>query len=692
LGAHVNQVPFVDTLQRITTGQATLVELLGAAAQLGGAGQAAQARQLYHAWLSANPAHPQRFVALFNCSVLSSAAGDLAAARAELSEAIAVNPEFTPAYINLGGVLEKLGAPVAAMEHWNAVLARLAPVTGLNVQHKLAALKQVARHRAEAQDPEGAEAVMAESLDICPHQREVIEQYVAVRLSQCKWPVAAPRDGLTRKDIVGAMHPLSMAAYTDDPLLQLAAAARYVEQAVCEEPDGAADRRDAAIDLTGRRLRIGYVSSDLRDHAVGYLMAELLEVHDRRAVEVFAYYCGIPREDGLKTRARAAVEHWRDIRELSDEAAAQLIADDKIDILVDVNGHTRDARTALFARRPAPIQVNWLGFPGAMGTPYHHYIIGDDWVTPPGSELYYSEKVVRLPCYQPNDRRRVVEPSRPTRAQAGLPEEDFVFCCFNGSQKITRFTFLRWLRILTAVPGSVLWLLESSPATQERLRDFAEAHGVARERLVFAPKAPNAQHLARYPLADLFLDSAPYGAHTTASDALWMGVPMVTISGRAFASRVCGSLVRAAGLPELVCATEDEYVALAVALAGDRARLAGLRARLAKNRLTCDLFNTDKLARSLEQLYREMAADYQAGRLPQPDLSNLETYMAVGLEIDDEAAELMAEPAYHEVYRAGLERRNLVRPLRPDPRLWADEDGPAETVTALNPRTRRARR
>jgi predicted O-linked N-acetylglucosamine transferase (SPINDLY family) len=688
----VNHAPFVDTLQRITTGQVELVELLAAAAQLGAAGQAAQARQLYHAWLSANPAHPQRFVALFNCSVLSSQAGDLAAARAELAEAIAINPEFVPAYINLGGVLERLGAPVAAMEHWNAVLARLAPVTGQNVQHKLAALKQVARQRVEQLDPEGAEAVMAQSLDIQPHQREVIEQYVAVRLSQCKWPATAPREGLSRQDIVGAMHPLSVAAYADDPLLQLAAAARYVEQAVREEPGGAADRRDAAIDLSKRRLRVGYVSSDLRDHAVGYLMAELFEVHDRDAVEVFAYYCGIPREDGLKARTRAAVEHWRDIRELSDEDAAQLIADDGIDILVDVNGHTRDARTAVFARRPAPIQVNWLGFPGTMGSPYHHYIIGDDWVTPAGSELYYSERVVRLPCYQPNDRRRIVDPSRPTRAQAGLPQDAFVFCCFNGSQKITRFTFLRWLKILTAVPGSVLWLLESTPATHERLRDFAEAHGVARERLIFAPKMPNAQHLARYPLADLFLDSNPYGAHTTASDALWMGVPMITISGRAFASRVCGSLVRAAGLPELVCASEDEYVGLAVALAGDPARLAGLKARLEKTRLTCDLFNTDKLAHALEGLYRQMVADYQAGRLPQPDLGNLEAYLAVGLEFDHEAAELMAEPSYHELYLAGLERRHLVRPLRPDPRLWPEPAPSARSAAEpLKPRTRRAR-
>jgi predicted O-linked N-acetylglucosamine transferase (SPINDLY family) len=531
---------------------------------------------------------------------------------------------------------------------------------------------------------------MAEALDIQPQQRDVIEQYVAVRLGQCKWPVAEPRESLERRALVGGMHPLSLAAYSDDPLLQLAAAARYAEQSIREEPGGAADRRHAAIDLKARRLRVGYVSSDLRDHAVGYLMAELFELHDRSKVEVFAYYCGIAAKDGLQSRIRATIENWRDIRDLSDEAAAQMIADDGIDILVDVNGHTRDARTAIFARRPAPIQVNWLGYPGTMGTPYHHYIVGDEWITPPKTELYYSEKVLRLPCYQPNDRKRAVEASRPTRAQAGLPDDAFVFCCFNGSQKITRFTYLRWLRILKAVPDSVLWLLDSTKATHERLAAFAESEGVDRTRLIFAPKLANAYHLARYPLADLFLDTAPYGAHTTASDALWMGVPMITISGRAFASRVCGSLVRAAGLPELVCDNEEDYVALAVALAADRPRIASLKARLQATRDSCDLFNMEKLVSRLEGLYREMALDHQAGRLPVPDLTNLEAYMAVGCDLDHEGRDLMLASDYDEIYRAGLARRHLVRPLSPDARLWTQEP-PAELTAARPPRAKRAR-
>jgi len=688
----VNQDQFVATLQRITTPEVGVTELITAATRLADQGQVAQAQQVYRLWLGANPDNPQRFVALFNCAVLSSQAGDLAAAREELSAAIAAHPDFTPAYINLGGVLDKLGAPAAALEQWNAVLARLAPITGMAVQHKLAALKQIARVTGERQDLEAAEAAMAESLDINPKQRDVIEQYVAVRLGQCKWPVAEPREGLERRDIVAGMHPLSVAAYTDDPLLQLAAAARYVEQSIDEQPGGEADRRHAPIDLANRRLRIGYVSSDLRDHAVGYLMAELLELHDRAKVEVFAYYCGIPAKDGLQTRIRAAVENWRDIRDLSDEDAAKTIAEDGIDILVDVNGHTRDARTAVFARRPAPIQVNWLGFPGTMGTPYHHYIVGDDWITPPGAEAWYSEKILRLPCYQPNDRKRVVDASRPTRAQAGLPDGAFVFCCFNGSQKITRFTFERWLKILQATPGSVLWLLESTAGAQERLRAFAETHGVAPERLVFAPKMANPYHLARYPLADLFLDTAPYGAHTTASDALWMGVPMITISGRAFASRVCGSLVRAAGLPELVCETEAEYIELAVALAGDRARIAALKARLGRTRDTCDLFDMEQLASRLEGLYAEMVADYRAGRLPTPDLTNLEAYMAVGRDLDHEGRDLMAAPDYADLYRAGLASRHLVRPLKPDGRLWAGEPKLAANETGLpKPRVRRAR-
>jgi predicted O-linked N-acetylglucosamine transferase (SPINDLY family) len=688
LARHIAQDLFNERLAHLARPGAPLSDAIDAAGALIAAGRTDFAQHVYRVWVSANPANPQRFVAWFNCAVLSSNQGDLDAARRELTEAIAVNPDFSAAFVNLGGVLERQGHPAEAMAHWNAVLARLSGLTGASIQCKLTALKQAGRMLGEKQELELAEQAMAESLSLDPADHEVIEQWASIRLTQCKWPAITPLERLDAASAVGGMHPLTAAAYTDDPFFQLALAGAYVEAAVDERPGGASDRRAASIDLKGRRLRVGYVSSDLRDHAVGYLMAELFEVHDREKIEVFAYYCGRPSAaEALHGRIKASVEHWRDIRTLSDDEAAALIAGDEIDILVDVNGHTRDARTAVFARRPAPIQVNWLGFPGTMGTPYHHYVIADDWIAPEGSERWFSERVLRLPCYQPNDRKRKVADQRPSRAQAGLPEDAFVFCCFNGAQKISRFTFERWLRILTGAPGSVLWLLESTPETHERLRAYAEARGVARERIVFAPKMANPAHLARYPLADLFLDTAPYGAHTTASDALWMGVPVLTLSGRSFASRVCGSLVRSAGLPELVCEDPEIYVAEAIALAAEPGRVAGLKARLEAGRGDCVLFDMELLVERLEGLYAEMAQDYREGRLPQPDLTNLPAYLAVAKALDHEAHELLGDPGYEALYRDGLARRHALRPLAADGRLWTGESEPQ-----AKPRTRRTGR
>ena len=278
--------------------------------------------------------------------------------------------------------------------------------------------------------------------------------------------------------------------------------------------------------------------------------------------------------------------------------------------------------------------------------------------------------MARLPCYQSNDRKRIIAPERPTRAEVGLPDDAFVFCCFNGTHKVSRFTFMRWLEILKRVPDSVLWLLDNSVETNAHLGDIAEQNGVARTRLVFAPKIQNAMHLARYPLADLFLDTAPYGAHTTASDALWMAVPVLTLSGRSFPSRVCGSLVRAAGLPELVCDRPEDYVERAVALGNDRATVKAYKARLEAGRDTCLLFDTEKLVGALEALYRGMCAEHQRGATPRPDLTGLDAYLAVGIDHDHEAQEMLAAADYHGFYRAQLARRHTARPIPPDSRLW----------------------
>ena len=405
-------------------------------------------------------------------------------------------------------------------------------------------------------------------------------------------------------------------------------------------------------------------------------MAELFELHDRARVEIFAYYCGpAPAgDDALHARFKASADHWIPISQLDDAAAARRIVADGIHILVDVNGYTREARSKLVALRPAPVIVNWLGYPGTTGSPYHHYIIADDWIIPKAAEIYYSEKVVRLPCYEPSDRRRVVASGVPTRAEAGLPEEAMVYCCFNATHKITRFTFERWLTILRQVPRGVLWLLGAPESTCQRLRDHAAARGIGPERLIFAEKLANPHHLARHRLADLFLDTVPYGAHTTCSDALWMGVPVLTLSGRSFASRVCGSLVRAAGLPELVCASAERYVELAIALGQAEAgqqpgKLRDYRDRLEAGRESCVLFDVPVLVRRLEQLFASMWRHFENETLPRPDLANLDIYLEVGDAVDHEQIEVGAIDDYRGWWTKRLSQRHRVRPIPRDRRL-----------------------
>jgi predicted O-linked N-acetylglucosamine transferase (SPINDLY family) len=305
-----------------------------------------------------------------------------------------------------------------------------------------------------------------------------------------------------------------------------------------------------------------------------------------------------------------------------------------------------------------------------MGSPYHNYIVADDYIIPPDHEIYYSEKVLRLPCYQPNDRKRDIAAARPSRKDLGLPDDATVYCCFNGSQKITRFVFEQWMAILSRVPGSVLWFLAASGDTHERLRRLAEQHGVSGDRLVFADRKPNHEHLARFPLADVFLDTSPYGAHTTASDAMWMGVPVLTVSGRSFASRVCGSLVRAAGLGELVCDSFDDYVTRAIELGQDRAKLQSYKDRLTANRETCTLFDTPTFARNLEALYAKMWDDYARGELPEPNLTNLDIYHEIGCDEDPETIGFLPTADYHARYRTSLAYRNSFSPIRSDGRLW----------------------
>ena len=634
----------------------------------------AKAAELYKNWIALNDAHPGLHAIMFNYAVTLADAGDLPGAAFALRATIARAPGFAPAQINLGGILERLGQRDLAVAAWSDLAKAPAAFTGEVLAYKVLALKQMGRVLEAANVDSAAEQALRQSLELNPEQPDAIQHLLALRQRQCAWPVLAGTERLPVKRLVAGVSPLSAACLTDDPVFNLANAAQY-----CRNWIGLpALPKPAPRAAAGRRPRIGYVSSDLRDHAVGFAMTDVTETHDRDKFEIFAYDCGIATTDNTRARIKAAAEHWTDLNPLDDQQAYEKIRADGIDILVDLNGYTKDARTKVFAMRPAPIAVNWFGFPGTMGSPYHQYLVADEHTIPSSLEHYYSEKILRLPCYQPNDRKRPVGVT-PTRAQEGLPEDALVFCCLNGMQKITALTFQRWMIVLRHVADSVLWLLTGTDEANAQLRAKAAELGVAPERLIFAPKKPNPDHLARYPLADLFLDTFPYGAHTTASDALWMGVPVLTLKGRGFAARVCASLVHAAGLPELVCSTPNEYVVRAIGLGTDRARLADLRRRLIAGRDTCTLFDTPRLVRALEARYAEMLRS----AVPVPDLRNLDIYRDVALDNDLPNMELLDDATYRDHYQNKLAAFDAVFPIQPDNRLWPAVTAPLYSRSAL---------
>jgi predicted O-linked N-acetylglucosamine transferase (SPINDLY family) len=365
------------------------------------------------------------------------------------------------------------------------------------------------------------------------------------------------------------------------------------------------------------KLTVGYLSADFQAHATAYLIAELFEKHDHTRFSVFGYSFGPDDGSAMRRRLVNAFDRFVDVKDASFLDAAERIAADEVDILVDLKGYTTDSRTQILAFRPAPIQVNYLGYPGTMGASFMDYILVDDFVVPADQQPFFSEKLVHLPgCYQVNDSQREISSHTPSRAECGLPEEGFVFCCFNNSYKITPEMFTVWMELLKAVPRSVLGLLEGNRFSPANLRREAEARQVAAQRLVFAPRCPMPEHLARYRSADLFLDAFPVNAHTTASDALWAGCPVLTMAGETFVSRVAGSLLRTIGLPELVTTSLDEYHAMALRLARDESLLASLRARLEINHKTSRLFDAGRFAKGIEKAYLTMWEIHACGQPP----------------------------------------------------------------------------
>jgi predicted O-linked N-acetylglucosamine transferase (SPINDLY family) len=355
------------------------------------------------------------------------------------------------------------------------------------------------------------------------------------------------------------------------------------------------------------KIRLGYLCGEFREQATSILMTEVWEHHDKDQFEIFAFDNGWDDASPRRARINQAFDHVIDISRLPDREAAELIHAHQIDILVNLNVFFGRHRNQVFSMRPSPVQVNYLGFPGTMGAPYMDYLIADATVIPPSSQVHYTEKVVYLPgCYQPNDTQRVISTRLFTRQELGLPLEGFVFCCFNNNYKITPTTFDVWMRILQQVPGSVLWLLQDTPESAANLQREAAQRGVDAHRLVFAPRMPNAEHLARHALADLFLDTWPYNAHTTASDALWAGLPLLTLQGNTFPGRVASSLLSAVHCDDMVCATVDAYEAKAIHLATHPDALAHARQALVIGKASGTLYDTEHFTQNLEQAFSKM--------------------------------------------------------------------------------------
>jgi predicted O-linked N-acetylglucosamine transferase (SPINDLY family) len=662
---------FAAGLQRAVTGDLPMVELIGLADTFTTAGQAEWARALYRVWIAHNPDDPLIAVAQFNHGTLLLTARAWAEAQAAFAATLQLRPDFIPAWLNLGSACEGGGDVGQAAVQWVNAVNKLSAVQPEALLHKTMALKQIGRVCEQAEDHQQAEEALRQCLDLNPQQRDVAEHWIVLRQMQCKWPVIVPWGQISRSALIDAMSPLLLSRSADTPMHQLAVAHAVYRRECSYAGIHTVGAWPPPVGPRPVRLRIGYVCSDLRAHALGSLVVCIFGLHDRARFEIFAYYTGPDVHDPIRARIEGSVDHWRDISRASNKAAAAQIVADQVDILIDLNGHTDAGRPGVFALRPAPVIVNWLGYPGTMGTAYHHYIVADETTIPPGSEKYYSETVRRLACYQPNDSQRIVPAETPTRAEMGLPEAAMVYCCFNSTAKLTQGQFARWLSILAQVPDSVLWLLTSSAAINDRLRDLASQAGIAAERLIFASRLPPSAHLVRYRLADLFLDTFPYGAHTTASDALWMGVPVVTLMGRSFASRVCASLVRSAGLAELACATPEAYVQTAVRLGLDPDTRRRCRQTLQQARGHCPLFDTAGLVRGLEHLVDGMWADYAADALPVPDLTNLELYAEIGREEVHELIDGLSDAQYEDQYRRGIAYRHALSPVPPDWRLWS---------------------
>jgi predicted O-linked N-acetylglucosamine transferase (SPINDLY family) len=588
------------------SGQLPLPQLMDAAGKLQQAGIPDAAALLYQNWVASTDT-PLRYVACFNWGALLGEQRKHAEAEAVYRMALTIAPKFAQARLNLGHQLEHLDRQEEALDQWRQVYEVEAP-EGFGTEPlelRLHALNNAARLLEQLKRYDESETLMRLSLTLKADQPDVMQHYVHIRQKQCEWPVYQTVGEVTHNQLLVNTSLLGMLDESDDPALQLLTAQRFVSEKVTKVKDKPLHAQAKA--KREGRIKIGYLSGDLCMHAVGLLTPELYELHDRSRFEVHAFSWS--REDGspLRARIKGAMDVYTSLHGVTDKQAAQLIADAGIDVLVDLQGLTSGARPGILGYRAAPIQVGYLGLPATSALPGEDWIIADRYVMPPELLPYHTEKPIYLPhCYQVSDRKRVANPA-PSRTEAGLPEGAFVYCAFNNNHKMSEEVFRSWMRMLRQVDHSVLWLLADNPFAQANLLKVAAQEGIAPERLIFAPRAQPADYLARFTLADLFLDTFPYNAGTTASDCLWMGTPILTRSGRTYISRMAGSLLTAVGLPDLITTSLAEYEARAVQIGRSPARAASYKRYLAEQGHQSPLFDIPALVRDLEHEFEGLA-------------------------------------------------------------------------------------
>lgn len=572
---------------------------------LEGQGRNEEALQSYRQAMECDPSSAHSY---FNMGALLVLSKRFDEAIACMNRVLALEPDNAEALLHQGAAYLGLKQDEQAFASFNKAL-RLKPQLAEARYQVGLLLKKHKRYQESFQQLQAAWRVN-------PQLPGLLSEMMQIMATMCEWSALDDGMALIEKAVVQRqpdVKTISVIGLSDSPALQLEIARLGIEAAGYGQPP----LGPIAAPTDVGKIRVGYYSADFRQHATTVLVAELFELHDRECFEWFAFDFGPRVQDATRDRVRAAFDHFIDVRELTDRQIAELSRELNIDIAVDLKGFTTDHRLGMFAFRCAPVQVSWLGYPGTTGADFMDYVIADKVVLPPAAQVHFSEKAAYMPySYQVNDGRRRISTRMFNRAEVGLPDSSFVFCCFNNNYKIQPSTFEGWMRILHAVPDSVLWLLEDNSFAASNLRREAQARGVDPERLVFAPRMELSEHLARHCLADLFLDTLPCNAHTTASDALWAGLPVLTCTGQSFAGRVAASLLHAVRLPELVTKSQADYEALALTLVNDPVQLKNIRDKLRAQLLIAPLFDARRFARDIEAAYAAMHARSIEGLSP----------------------------------------------------------------------------